>query len=120
MKSGMCKGNESGKKKKKKEQKLAFLLWAAERHAKLLFVFIRKSKRINEQSYCINEPITGCREFLLQYAKKCGFIGIFFPPAFFYRETIKEKTDWSSDEPWSEALHYVHNRIQTLGTLIYI
>lgn len=45
----MYKGNEN-KKGKKKEQKQAFLLSVAERPAKLLFVFISKSKRINEQS----------------------------------------------------------------------
>lgn len=47
MKSSMYKGNENNKKR---EQKWAFQLSVAERPAKLLFVFIRKSKRINEQS----------------------------------------------------------------------
>lgn len=55
--------------------------------AKLLFVFIRKWKRINEQSWCLNEPITGCREFLLHYAKNMVLFG-FFPPVF---QSLDEK-----------------------------
>lgn len=52
----MCTGNESEVGGGATKTGISALR-VAERRAKLLFVFIRKG--INEQSYCINEPITG-------------------------------------------------------------